>query len=548
MKQHKWFVAGDIDGFFGLMMDNLIQLLVLVGLCVGVCGFPIQFVFGTVLPGIAVSLIIGNFAYSYFAYKLAVKEGRDDVTALPYGINTVSLFAFVFFVMLPVYRSTGDYKLAWKIGLVASVLSGLIEFLGSFIADLIRKITPRGALLSALSGIAITFISMDFVIRTFQNPILAFVPLAIILIQFFGKVVFPFKIPGGFISVLVGSGIAWMAGLWGDPIMKSENVSKSFEQMSFYLPVLSLGDIFSALFDNTGKEHFFNPAIKDYASIIIPMGLFNVIGSLQNIESAEAAGDKFNTRNSLLVNGVGTLIGTAFGSPFPTTIYIGHPGWKALGARTGYSILNGIFITIVCVFGLMSLIQAIIPVEAVMAILLWIGLIIGAQAFESSPKEHAPAIIIGLFPALAAWGILMVQSSFNYADGTMSGILAKSGINDPSLHISMEGAGINNPILPYTLGGLISLSQGFLLSSMIWASICIFIIDRDFIKAAYWSASGAVLSFLGVIHAFSLSGNVIINNYSIPGSKQFMIGYALFAIVCLVVSRLKTTGEKEFKV
>jgi AGZA family xanthine/uracil permease-like MFS transporter len=51
MKKTKWFVPGDIDGFFGLLLDNLIQLLVLVGLCIGVIGFPPEFVFGTVLPG-----------------------------------------------------------------------------------------------------------------------------------------------------------------------------------------------------------------------------------------------------------------------------------------------------------------------------------------------------------------------------------------------------------------------------------------------------------------------------------------------------------------
>ena len=161
MTKSNWFVRGDIDGFFGLLLDNLIQLLVLIGLCIGVCGFPPLFVFGTVLPGATISLLFGNLFYAFQARKLALKENRDDVTALPYGINTVSLFAFIFFVILPVYIKTGDYKFAWKVGLVACFLSGLIEFFGSFVAEWVRKITPRAALLSALAGIAITFISLS---------------------------------------------------------------------------------------------------------------------------------------------------------------------------------------------------------------------------------------------------------------------------------------------------------------------------------------------------------------------------------------------------
>jgi adenine/guanine/hypoxanthine permease len=64
------------------------------------------------------------------------------------------------------------------------------------------------------------------------------------------------------------------------------------------------------------------------------MAVLNVIGSMQNLESAEAAGDKFDTRSSLLANGISAVVGVFFGNPFAPTIYIGHPGWKAMGARS----------------------------------------------------------------------------------------------------------------------------------------------------------------------------------------------------------------------
>jgi AGZA family xanthine/uracil permease-like MFS transporter len=525
MRKH--FVAGDIDGFFGLMLDNLLQLLVLIVLCTAVCGMPILFVLSVLLPGAGISLLFGNLFYAWQAKKLAEAENRNDVTALPYGLNTVSMFAFIFFVIAPVFNETKDYKLAWKIGLLACFVSGLIEFFGSFIAEKIRLSTPRAALLSSLSGIAITFISMDFMIKTYKNPIVAFLPFAIILIQYFGKYQYPFKIPGGLLSVVVGTTIAWLSSFWGEPMMSSENLKLSISNSGVYLPVFSISDLISV---------FSISNLKEYSSVIIPMGLMNVIGSLQNIESAEAGGDKFDTRNSLLVNGAGTILGSFFGSPFPTTIYIGHPGWKALGARYGYSVLNGIFMTILCMLGLMSVVQALIPIEAGMAIILWIGIVMGAQCFEASPISHAPAIILGLFPALAAWATMLVQNVFNALGGSIDFAMAKQMDSRVYTNLSMQTIPANLEFLPYSLSGLIALGQGSLLVSMLWASICAYIIDRNFRVAGHWSIIAAILSSIGIIHSYTLRGNAILNEFSFPANLPFIYGYAMLGILLYLVS------------
>ncbi|MCC5813154.1 MAG: NCS2 family permease [Leptospira sp.] len=517
------------------MIDNLIQLLIITGLCIGVCGFPMEFITKVVLPGVAVSLLVGNLFYSWQAYKIGEKEGRDDITALPYGINTVSLFAFIFFILFPVYQETGDYKQAWKAGLLASFLSGMIEFFGAFIAHRIRKATPRAALLSSLAGIAITFISMDFLLRTFQNPLVAFVPFGIILLQYFANVKFPFLIPGGLLSVVVGTILAWSSGFWKAPMMSGELLTQSFGTVGFALPGLYITELIEVL----------NPSyFTQYLSIIIPMGIFNVIGSLQNIESAEAAGDSFDTKSSLLVNGAGTMIGALFGSPFPTTIYIGHPGWKGLGARIGYSVLNGAFITIIAIFGLMGVLSALIPIEAGMAIVLWIGIIIGAQAFQSIPAKHSPAVVIGLFPALAGWAMLMIQSVFNFADGKLQAILSQEGIQNVH-HIWMSEVPLSQPILPYALEGVLALSQGFLLSAMVWGSIAVYIIDRKFTVAAIWCIIGSLLSLVGIIHSFSLMGNAIINEFTIPASGKFAIAYLFLALLLFIANYFKLNPKEE---
>src|SRR5262249_30231535 len=146
----KVFVRRDLDGFFGLFVDNLVQLLLIVQLCTAFCGMSgsdATYIYHRILPGAAVSIVFGNLFYAWQAHRVARREGRDDVTALPYGINTPSLLIFVFFVMAPVYQRTHDVEAAWRMGLLACLGSGLIEFAGAFVAESVRRRTPRAALL-----------------------------------------------------------------------------------------------------------------------------------------------------------------------------------------------------------------------------------------------------------------------------------------------------------------------------------------------------------------------------------------------------------------
>jgi AGZA family xanthine/uracil permease-like MFS transporter len=496
-----WFVRGDIDGFFGLAIDNLIQFLLIATLCPLIAGIPEAFVFNRVLPGAALSIVFGNIFYSWQAHRLALRERRHDVTALPYGINTVSLFAYLIFIMGPVYRETGSYDLAWKAGLLACLGSGIIEFGGAFVFGILRRITPRAALLATLAGIAITFISMDFAFQTFEKPLIAMLPLAIILVQYFSKVRFPLGLPGGLVALVAGSVLAWVLG-----VMDVEAVRGAVSQVGFRAPRFSGGDLLSVL-----KGEY----VYRYLSIIIPMGLFNVIGSVQNLESAAAAGDRYETIPPLAVNGLGSMLAAFFGSCFPTTIYIGHPGWKGLGARTGYSTMNGLFFFVIALFGCVNLINKIVPMEAGIAIVLWIGIVISAQAYQVTPRKHAPAVVIGLFPAFASWGMNLLKRGYLGAGTTISAQVA---------------AGI--PINGFK--GMAALESGFIFTSMILAAISVFLIERDFLRAAFWAFAGAVLAFFGVIHSVSFQGNETIQVYGWDIGRSFSFGYLCFTVVFLL--------------
>ena len=205
-------------------------------------------------------------------------------------------------------------RVAWQAGLLATLATGIIELAGAFVAERIRKATPRAALLSTLAGIALGFISLGFLFRTFAHPVVGLITLAIVMLTYFGRVRFKGHLPGGVVAVGLGTLIAWMTGV--------APVGARPEAAALHLPVPVIGDLVASL---TGGH------LVPYLSVIIAMSLFNVLGSLQNIESAEAAGDSYDTRHSLTVNGIGSLAAALFGSAFPTTIYIGHPGWKALG-------------------------------------------------------------------------------------------------------------------------------------------------------------------------------------------------------------------------
>jgi AGZA family xanthine/uracil permease-like MFS transporter len=466
-----------------------------------------------------VSILVGNVFYAVQARRLAERTGRADVCALPYGINTVSLFAHVFLVMLPAKAlaanagASDPARVAWQAGLLATVCSGLIELAGALVAERVRKVAPRAALLSTLAGTALGFISLGFLFRTFARPVVGLTTLGIVTLTYFGRVRFKGRIPGGMAAVGLGTALSWAIGI--------APVGASPSSAAFHVPVLALGDLVAAI----GGGH-----LVPYLSVIVAMGLFNVLGSLQNIESAEAAGDAYDTRSSLTINGLGSVAAALFGSAFPTTIYIGHPGWKALGARAGYSVLNGVFVTVICATGTLAWIAWAIPIDAGMAIVLWIGIVISAQAFQVTPREHAPAVVIGMLPAIGAWGALMAKNGLHAAAlwgpaGPFSeALVGEFRKSDTWIH------------------GAFSLEQGFLFTSMLLSAAVVGVIERKWVTAAAWCAVAALLSVAGLMHSYqwTLDDTAL----KLSPAWPFAIGYGAMSILFFTAQwTTEETGE-----
>jgi AGZA family xanthine/uracil permease-like MFS transporter len=200
------------------------------------------------------------------------------------------------------------------------------------------------------------------------------------------------------------------------------------------------------------------------------------------VESAAVAGDSFPTTRVLTADGVVSLIGCLMGNPFINAVYIGHPGWKAMGGRVGYSAATGVMVIVLAWMGIISVMVSVVPVVAISPILLYIGMLIGAQAFQETPKAHAPAIVLALVPHVAAWGR-------NQIDGA----LAAAGVNGADLIGKMADKGV-------LYEGLSVLGGGSILGGLVLGAIGALIIDRQFMRASAFALVGAVLTFLGFMH------------------------------------------------
>jgi len=520
----KLFSRGDGEGFVVAFVNNLVQLLILAPLCSGVLGFSPALIYVRILPGVAISFLVGNLFYAWQALQLAKREGRSDVTALPYGISTPGLFAHVFLVMLPAKQLAiaeglpDPERFAWHAGLVACLLGGVLEFGCAFIAEKIRRHTPPAAMLATLAGVGLGFLGLAFLFQAFAAPVVGLVMLVLVFVVFFGRVKFRGGLPATVVLLAIGTALAWATGLApvGGP------GAHPLEHLHVYAPLPALGELWAALHGGH---------IVAYLSVVIPIGLLGVLASLQNIESAAAAGDNYPVKPSLVVNGLGTIAAACFGSPFPSSIYIGHPAWKKLGARAGYSVLNGIGVTVVCLTGLMAALTWLIPAEAGIAIILWIGTIIAAQAFEVTEKKYYPAVVVGLFPGLAAWTMLVVKTSVGAGHAALDGSLVSAA----------HAAGAY-------IGGGFALEQGFLYSAMIWSAIVVCIVDRQWLRAATWSGVGALLALSGLMHSYALTGRDTVIDLPLlawlsgnwtPGRTLFpaggaALGYGLAAVIFLL--------------
>jgi len=505
----RWWAPGDWNAFFGLALDNLGLFVIFSGLLIGVFGFPADLVLRVMVPGTAVGVLLGNLVYTGLAVRLMRRTGRSDVTAMPFGLDTPSLFGIVFGVLGPAMLLTRDPVMAWKIGMGVTVAMGVIKLGCAFAGDWARRVVPRAALLGSIAGVAILLIAFLPSLRIFGDPLVGVVSLVVLLAALLGGVRMPWGLPGALAAVLAGTVIFW--GRWAlgpDAGVPGPHPAITLGALGLALPLPTLAWL-DAL-----------DATLPYLPLAVPFALATVVGGIDNTESAIVAGDEYRTRDILLTEAIATIAAGCCGGVIQNTPYIGHPAYKAMGARAGYTLATGLLIGVGAAVGVVAVLVQLLPEAAVAPILVFVGLQITAQAFLASPPRHAPAVAVAFLPAVAA--LVLIQ-----------GGLLLGGVGKSAADLAGEGR--------LVWGALLVLGNGFILTALVWGSALVAIIDRRLRVAAAVLAIAAVATLFGLIHS-PLPGGAVFWPWAVASGTPHALAaaYGVAASLLLLLGRAET--------
>ncbi len=460
---------GDWNGFLTLITSNLAPILILPPILIGAFQLDPALVFGTFLPGLGFSLLVGMGIFTYLAVRLAAAEGQSEVTVLPYGVSTPVMFVYLFGIIGPVYFATNNARLAYQVGLGAAFVGGLVEMSGALFGPLLERVTPRAGILGTVAGISLVWIAVVPGAILFTRPMIGLPVLFIMLLGLVGLYRFPLGLPAGLVAIGLGIILGFFSGV----------ASINIDQLAFYVPVPVLGDLWVGL-----RALFARPELL---TIIIPIEIYNFIGTIGNVESARTAGDNYNTRQCVLLDGLGTCLGAVFGSPFPTTVFIGHPAYKQMGARLNYTPMTGLVLFITGLGGLFAFLQNLIPSAAVAPLLVFVGISMTTYAFRATPAAHGAAVAIAFIPHIA--DLLKKQ-----LDGTLLEVLPQGSITPDLMANLANNQGVY--LQSYDL-----LARGAIITGLLWGAIVAFLIDQNLRGATLFSFVAFCLSLLGLIHA-----------------------------------------------
>ena len=509
----RWFVAGDLNGFFGLVVDNLSILGFIAMALIGIFGFPAEVVFTRMFPGTALGVLIGNVLYTVMARRLAVRSGRSDVTAMPLGLDAPTSIGMALLVLGPAFvgfKAGGMEEAAaatatWQLGMASLVVMGLLKLVLSFAGDAVTRHVPRAALLGSIGGAALMLLGFLPLIESLRQPLVGVVTLGVLLYVLVARGRVPLRIPGVLFALLVGVALYYGLGsagwLIGFAVPSGVGVAPA-------LPLPSLGFVAGL------------PLTVPYLSLLLPFGLLMVVGGINVAESARAAGDDYRTRDVLLVEAVSTLIAGVCGGVAQTTPYIGQPAYKRLGARSGYTLLTGLFIGIGGMLGVVSGLVQWLPVAVLAPIIVFVGLDITVQAFQSSRREHAVAVGLAFLPAIA----YLINIKF----GTWVAPEAAG-----ALYASVDGHGMSDVAALQVLG------NGFIITAMLWAAALVALIERRSRAAVAILLLAALLTAFGVMHSTDPRGGVYLP-WQLEGLRQSITVQlaAAYAVLALVLSAM----------
>ena len=486
MTYYGWARWGDINAFFGLILDNVAVMIMLVVLITGADPavqhrFTHEFVLTQMIPGTALGVMFGDLAYTWMAFRLARRTGRSDVTAMPLGLDTPSTFAVGPLVLLPAlaegmtrYGLEHDQAMlfGWHVGALVLVLIGIFKSILAPLGGKIRQWIPRAGLLGSLAGIALALIAfMPLWTHIAAVPVVGFVTLTVILAALVAKRRLPGRIPGALAAVIVGVFIYAIGG-YLSPWLALPVVPPSVSQTTaaWRMPELLPSCSWNLIWWERVTWHALAAL-----PIMLPFALATVVGGIDCTESAAAAGDEYDTRTILLTEGLASVAAGVCGGVIQSTPYIGQPAYKAMGGRAAYTLATALFIGVAGLLGWFTHLFEWLPEAATFPLLVFIGLEITAQSFRATPERHYPAVALAILPALAYLALIPMNQAL--------------GGRSPA-----EGAAV-------VVQSLRCLSSGFIVTSLLWASALAAMLDGRLTRSAVYLSIAGVCSFFGIIHS-----------------------------------------------
>lgn len=476
---YAWAARGDINAFFGLMLDN-IGVMILMTALLTAQGFPRDFVLARMIPGTAIGVLVGDLIFTVMAFLLARRIGRS-VTAMPLGLDTPSTFGMVALVLIPAFaaakgRGLDDHASAQHaayIGMSILLVSGVFKLACAPIAGWIRTAVPRAGLLGSLAAIALVLISFLPLLDVAAQPVTGLTATMIILATLTAKWGFPREIPGALASVAVGCLIyyaMWGAGLGPGP--GGGELAPGAPRPSLPLPLRGWW------------AWFLEPAnwaeVLKFLPIALPMALATVVGGIDCTESAASVGDTYSTGGVIAAEGFSTLVAGVFGGVIQSTPYIGHPAYKVMGGRAAFTLATALFVGGAGVLGYFEWIFYLVPKAAIFPILIFVGVEITASSYLVTARKHYPALALSCVPALAYLALILANQ-----------VLQGSGREFAELPGHVQ----------HLIQTLTTLSNGFIVTSLIWGAALAQLIDGKMRACAATFATASALTFFGVIHS-----------------------------------------------
>jgi AGZA family xanthine/uracil permease-like MFS transporter len=393
------------------------------------------------IPACGIGLLFGNVWFAWLATRLATKENRLDVTAQPYGMNTTVIFITLFAISLPgLFAGKAKYtdesatdpagagkkaaEFGWKVSVGVNFIIGFMEILGCFLGDIIRNTIPTAGVYTPLAGVGFVWLAFSPMISIATHPMMCFLPFMVVIFGFFGNVRYPvygkITFPIALMAILMSVIFGWAGACErstkdlgnGDSVAtyynggaKTCTGTDGNAAKAAWNDYAFTGDIFGGFgsgLAGLGESDL----MEDFAAPALLFGMIGFLGTMTCVESAEAAGDAYPMSEIMIVDGIGTCLAAFAGGMFGTTVYIGHPVHKALGAKIGYSIANGVIYFIFLSTGLFASLYNVIPGCASGAILVFVGLLLARQGFEETPSRHYPSLLLGIMPFICNWAVL----------------------------------------------------------------------------------------------------------------------------------------------